>query len=143
MSSTYAKIDQEANKQYLFDMYGIQREYSRRSVAAPWPINIPFIIIDIVGYFIRHETVKAIWKDSSSSERVDNYLRRNMPLECMERYKVRSVVARRQELHTWYLNVKHDVACARLTQSLQCLQKLIDLAKSIPGTLSQRSDKEF
>ena len=85
MSSTYASISDQANRRYLFDLYEIHEEFSRRSVAAPWPLNVPLFIFDMINYRRQLELVKEIWGEIPS---FDSYLRRNMTLENLLLHKV-------------------------------------------------------
>ena len=89
MSSTYSSIEAQANRTYLFDLYDIQQEFSRRSVAAPWPLNVPLFILDMFLYVSRRELVREVWgQEAKPKDIVDSYLRRNMTLENMLLHKV-------------------------------------------------------
>jgi hypothetical protein len=48
MSGTYEAMNEASARQYLTDLHGIVSEFSRRSVAAPYPSNIVFIVVDFV-----------------------------------------------------------------------------------------------
>jgi hypothetical protein len=52
MSSTYAAIKEKADKVFLVDLYDIANEFSRRSAAAPWPINVVLVVVDIINFVI-------------------------------------------------------------------------------------------
>ena len=84
MSSTYASISEQANRTYLLDLYEIQEEFSRRSVAAPWPLNVPLFSGDLIIYFWKQKLVGKIW----ANDRFNSYLRRNMTLENLLLHKV-------------------------------------------------------
>eukprot|EP00961_Rhodomonas_salina_P273183 3691144-Rhodomonas_salina.1 len=61
MSSTYNSVKEKSEKVFLADLHDITNEFSRRSVAAPWPLNVIFIIIDTVHFFVNKYVSNAGW----------------------------------------------------------------------------------
>ena len=118
MSSTYAAINNQANVQYLFDMYELQVEFSRRSISAPWPLNVPLFFVDMIGYVARLDRIREVWGGAhSSSQRIDFYLRRNMSLDRLYMQKVRGRQA-------YAVRIMHETRCSvTLTRLSRCLDR--------------------
>eukprot|EP00961_Rhodomonas_salina_P017084 229873-Rhodomonas_salina.1 len=54
MSNTYAEVMDKANRTYLSDRYALSIEVSRVALAFPPPLNIPWILMDLI-YFCHLE----------------------------------------------------------------------------------------
>mmetsp|Transcript_53560 Transcript_53560/g.107328 ORF Transcript_53560/g.107328 Transcript_53560/m.107328 type:complete len:193 (-) Transcript_53560:232-810(-) len=78
MSSTYEAVKEKAEKVFLFDMYEITIEYSRRSAAVPWPVNVITILFDLINFFRNWKKLEALWKTHKWHSRLDLFLRRNL-----------------------------------------------------------------
>lgn len=80
MSNTYQTVKDKSEKIHLFEMYEITKAFSRRSLAAPWPLNVcVFFLFDYINYWAKRTQVNKLyqWPNQSESTKLDLYLRRN------------------------------------------------------------------
>jgi hypothetical protein len=87
MSSTYEKVSKRAQTQSWVYTYALVQEYTQRSMASPPPLNVIFLMLDLILFCWHYKRIWDIYPDYTLGQRLDRFLARNEDMAKAERVR--------------------------------------------------------